>query len=120
MINPDTGDIEALDAQPADYMHPLIQAALILLLTRRGSYWADPSMGSELHQLRRSKDVAAAPARAEGYAREALKPLVSRGLAARVSVFAGIPVAGWLALTIDITDFAGRVTSITHRVEVGG
>ena len=49
-INPTTGDLTG------QRINTLANAVYIRLMTPLGSWWADPTLGSRLHELRREKD----------------------------------------------------------------
>jgi phage gp46-like protein len=55
-------------------------------MTPLGSYWADPELGSRLHELAREKDVARVAVLAKQYSEEALKPPLNDGRALQVTI----------------------------------
>ena len=81
---------------PVPAQNNLANAVYLRLMTPLGSYWADPTLGSRLHELQREKDVSRVAVLARQYAEEALAPLV-RTAAPTASPFppcASSP-AGW-------------------------
>lgn len=64
----------------------LANAVYLRLMTPLGSYWADPSLGSRLHELQRDKDVARVVVLAKQYAELALKPILADGRATAIAV----------------------------------
>lgn len=113
----------ALDPTTADYagqrITTLANAVYIRLMTPLGSYWADPLLGSRLHELAREKDLARVGLLARQYAEQALAPLIARGEAHAINVDTEQPHDGWLKLRIAVTDAAGGAQVFMHPVRVG-
>ncbi len=111
-----------LDPTTADYIGQRIttlgNAVYLRLMTPLGTWWADPSLGSRLHELVREKDVPRVRILAEAYARQALQPLLDDGRATSVDVVASRPVAGLCLLTVEVVDAAGRRQVFEHPVPV--
>ncbi|MGP5480934.1 phage GP46 family protein [Pseudomonas helleri] len=80
------------------------------LITPLGSYWADPLLGSRLHELRREKDKARVSTLAVQYAQQALQGLIDDGRATSVDVSAEQKHDGWLRLLIEVEAPTGRQT----------
>lgn len=100
-----------LDPLTGDYTghstDTLQNAVYIRLATPLGSWWADKTIGSLLHTLRREKDVARVPLLARQYAEEALAPIVADGRADRITVQAAQPHNGSLKLHIRVETAQG-------------
>jgi phage gp46-like protein len=81
------------------------------LLCRRGEWVHDPDCGSRFHLI---KTLREGQAKAQAYAAEALRPLVSEGSIVSVEVGAieQDPDTGTLAVEIAITLTSGRVADI--------
>jgi len=113
----------ALDPTTADYagqrITTLANAAYIRLMTPLGSYWADPLLGSRLHELAREKDLARVGLLAKQYSEQALQPLIARGEARTINVDTEQPHDGWLKLRIAVTDATGGAQVFMHPVRVG-
>ena len=88
----------------------------IRLLTPLGSWWADPSLGSRLHELQREKDLPRVMVLARQYAEQALDPVIKGGRARRIAVAVSRPARGWLLLAIAAEDNGGVVTHLNLRV----
>jgi phage gp46-like protein len=119
-----TLDLDTRDYLPDSLDDPvsssLIQAVLLRLRAHRGAFWFDPTLGSHLHLLRRSKDLPRLKKLAEQYTTEALEPLVTDGRITHLTVAATQPHVSQLALKIAITQPNGTSLQLTHIVQVGG
>ena len=86
-INPTTSDYQLVGGRPVrDPLAGLANAAYVRLMTPLGSYWADPTLGSRLHELQRQKDLSRYQVLAKQYAEAALKPLLADGRASQIDV----------------------------------
>lgn len=112
IISPKTGDYTG------SRVTALENAVYLRLTTPQGSYWADPSLGSRLHELKREKDVSRVRMLARQYAEQALNPLLNDGRATALEVSTQEPRSGWLILLITITDAAGNPHPFRHPVKV--
>lgn len=110
-INPTTGDLTG------QRITSLANAVYLRLMTPLGSYWADPALGSRLHELKREKDKARVGSLAIQYAQQALKGLIDDGRATAVDVSAEQKHDGWLRLLIEVSAPTGRQT-FEHLVSV--
>lgn len=112
---------QALDPITQDYTgartETLGNAVYLRLMVPRGSWWADPALGSRLHLLAREKDLARVAVLARQYATEALQPLLDDGRAREISVETERQ-PGRLALAIRLHDAGGREQVFTHHVQV--
>lgn len=111
-LNPTTADYDG------QRINTLANAVYIRLMTPLGGWWADPSLGSRLHELKREKNLTRVYVLAKQYAEEALKPLVTSGRAARVEVTANPSDIGWCLLHIQVTDVTGKESLFKHKVGV--
>ena len=111
-INPTTGDLTG------QRINTLANAVYIRLMTPLGSWWADPTLGSRLHELRREKDRPRVGYLAKQYAEQALQPLLDDGRAKKIAITIEQPHNGWLELLIDITDATGNPQVFRQPVRV--
>ncbi|MBW5285782.1 phage GP46 family protein [Burkholderia gladioli] len=111
-----------LDPSTRDYTgtrtQSLANAVYLRLQTPFGSYWADPTLGSRLHELEREKDTSRVRALAVQYAEQALQPLVDDGRASAIVVSTTDYRAGWMVLLIEVTDLTGSIQHFKHPVKV--
>jgi phage gp46-like protein len=115
LLDPTTGDYVFTEGSPLnDPAGGLGNAVYVRLKTPLGSYWADPSVGSRLHELAREKDTPRIRGLYEQYCEQALKPIVQDGRAESITVNA-LAVNGWLVLLIKVI---GKGTPITFRYPV--
>jgi phage gp46-like protein len=112
----------ALDPSTRDYAgqvtSTLSNAVYLRLETPLGSYWADSTLGSRLHELEREKDVPRVRGLAKQYAEQALQPLADDGRAQSVTVTVSSPRTGWLLLLVDVVDATGTPQRFQHPVKV--
>lgn len=121
--SPYTGSMDReIDTQTADYtgarQPTLMTAVWLRLVTPLGSWWADPSLGSRLHELIREKDVARVYMLARQYAEQALAPLLADRRATAIRVEAAPLRTGWLQLSVAVDQAAGDSVRFTHPVKV--
>ena len=113
-----------IDPRSGDYtgerISRLQNAVYLRLMTPRGSWWADPELGSRLHELEREKDLPRIALLARQYAEQALRPLIDDGRARDVVVTAEQPHDGRCLLHVEVTDAAGEPYRYEHFVRVGG
>lgn len=114
-LNPYTGDYTG------ERIKTLANAVYIRLFTPLGSWWADPALGSRLHELQREKDLSRVRVLARQYAETALRPLVTSRRAKSVRVEAVSPSkdqsgGGRCLLIIEVEDATG--TSQTYQFPV--
>ena len=111
-IDPYTGEYT-----PTRINH-LGNAVYIRLATPLGSWWADPSIGSRLHELARSKDLPRIGKLARQYAAAALQPLLDDGRARSIDVTSEQLHDGRCLLCITVVDALGRQATFQHPVRV--
>lgn len=99
-------------------VYSLQNAVYLRLKTPLGSYWADPLLGSRLHELQREKDVSRVYLLARQYSEQALKPLLDDGRAESVTVETQRGHKGWLLLLITVTDASGIPHKFKHPVRI--
>lgn len=115
LIDPKTGDYAGIRT------NTLANAVYLRLMTPLGSYWADPALGSRLHELQREKDVSRVAVLVRQYSEQALAPLLKEGRATLIDVTISrpdTPSTGWLALQIAVTDASGRLHHFRYPVKV--
>ena len=119
-IDPTTHDYALLGGKlTPDPAGGLANAAYFRLMTPLGSYWAEPTLGSRLHELQREKDVARVSRLAQQYAEQALQPILDDGRATAIKVDTARQ-PGRLLLLITITDSNGHSVAFQHPVSVAG
>lgn len=111
-INPITGDLTG------QRINTLANAVYIRLMTPLGSWWADPTLGSRLHELHREKDRPRIGILAKQYAEQALQPLLDDDRAKQISITADQPHNSWLILLIEIIDATGNPQVFRQPVRV--
>lgn len=111
-INPTTGDLTG------QRINTLANAVYIRLMTPLGTWWADPALGSRLHELRREKDRPRVGILARQYAEQALQPLLDDGRAKKITITAEQPHNGRLDLHIEIIDATGNPQVFRQPVRV--
>lgn len=123
-LNPTTADYVRASAGGLafDPAAGLANAVYIRLMTPLGSWWAAPTVGSRLHELRRAKAVANVQLLAQEYARTALQPLLSDGRALSIDVDTELQIGAdagrRLALRVNVVDAAGSSHLFEHHVKV--
>ena len=111
-INPYTGEYQG------GRIDHLGNAVYIRLATPLGSWWADPAIGSRLHELAREKDVPRVGILARQYAEQALRPLIDDGRARSIAVAVQQPHDGRCLLLVTVEDATGREQTFQHPVKV--
>ncbi|CAB3764085.1 phage GP46 family protein [Paraburkholderia humisilvae] len=96
----------------------LANPVYIRLKTPLGSWWADPTIGSRLHELEREKDTPRVRGLAIQYAEQALQPLIDDKRAQSVTVTSADGQTGWLILLIEVVDVSGNPQHFKHPVKV--
>lgn len=99
-------------------VYSLQNAVYLRLITPLRSYWADPLVGSRLHELQREKDKTRVHLLAAQYASQALKPLLDDGRAESITVDTKQEQPGWLLLLITVTDSSGTPHLFKHPVRI--
>ena len=113
LLNPATGDY--LLNQSAQGIE---NEVYVRLVTQLGSYWAEPALGSRLHELRRQKHLKRIEVLAKQYAEQALQPVIQSKRAQSIQVTASAPQHGWLKLHIEAVDAAGDTVTLSQKVAV--
>lgn len=111
-IDPRTGDLTG------GRITTLANAVYLRLMVPLGGWWADPALGSRLHELRRQKDLDRIAVLARQYAEQALQPLIDAGRARSIVVTTERPGDGRLLLRIEVVDAGGRQQTFEHPVSV--
>lgn len=111
LIDPKTGDYYS-DQRVGNSLQ---NAVYVRLETPKGTYWADPKLGSLLHTLQREKNVSRVRLLAIQYAEEALQPILDEDRAKSIEVDAIRNERG-LLLLIEVEDFKNKRESFTHLV----
>lgn len=112
----------ALSPLTADYtgqrLSNLGNAVYLRIMTPLGSWWADPSLGSRLHELEREKDVPRIRMLARQYIEQALQSLITDGRATSVSVRVDQPHNGRCHYLVEVVDATGHTQTFSHFVRV--
>lgn len=96
----------------------LMNAIVLRILTPLGSYWADPTLGSRLHELQREKDLARVAVLAKQYSEQALQGMLDDGRAASIAVQTERRHDGRLRLSITIEATNGARLTFEHYIKV--
>ncbi|WP_028498318.1 phage GP46 family protein [Microvirgula aerodenitrificans] len=112
LIDPQTGDYAGSRTDT------LANAVYLRLMTPLGAYWADPSLGSRLHELQREKNVSRVDLLARQYSEQALAPLLDDSRATRITITTTRTHPGWLDLHIAVVDALGRTHLFKHPARV--
>lgn len=119
LIDPVLRDYTVANGAPVrDPAAGLANAVYLRLMTPLGSYWADLTLGSRLHELQREKDKTRVAVLAKQYAEQALAPLIADGRAAAIEVSTEQPGNGRLHLLIVVTAASGERLTFKHPVKV--
>lgn len=94
----------------------LANAVYLRLTVPLGSWFADPTLGSRLHELQREKDLGRVAVLARQYAQQALQPLLDDGRARTVAVSAQRDGSGRLDLNIEVVDASGQRQTFEYPV----
>lgn len=117
-IDPITRDYVLLaGAVQRDPAGGLANAIYMRLEVPLGSYWADKTLGSRLHELQREKDVTRVAILARQYAEQALAPILADGRATKITVTTQ-RAAGRLNLLIEVIAANGQALAFQHPVGV--
>ena len=120
-IDPTTLDYAIGNGAPVrDGTGGLMNAIVLRILTPLGTYWFDPTIGSQLYLLRRAKNVTNIVQIAEQYVEQALQPLIADGRATAIAITSQQPQNGWLYLFVKVTAANGQIVTFTHPVQVFG
>lgn len=119
LIDPVLRDYTIANGAPVrDPAAGLANAVYLRLMTPLGSYWADQTLGSRLHELQREKDLPRVAVLAKQYAEQALAPLLADGRATAIEVSTEQPGGGRLHLLIVVTAASGERLTFKHPVKV--
>ena len=118
-IDPVTRDYVLLSgAAQRDPAGGLANSCYLRLSVPLGSYWADKTLGSRLHELQREKDVPRMALLARQYAEQSLAPILDAGRATQINVTTDQPHNGRLYLLIEVTSASGETLTFKHPVGV--
>lgn len=111
-IDPQTGDYDGTQ------INDLSNAIYLRITTPLGSYALDPTLGSKLHLLRRTKDLERNKRLAIQYTQEALQPLIDDRRADRIDVVCEWNHDGRLYLAAEVYQHGRRVGVFNDYVKV--
>jgi phage gp46-like protein len=120
-IDPLTRDYVLLSgAVKRDPAGGLANSCYLRLTTPLGSYWADKTLGSRLHELQREKDVVRVVRLAKQYAEQAFAPILlpADGRATQINVSTDQPHNGRLYLLIEVVAASGETLTFKHPIKV--
>lgn len=122
-ISPTACDYQMFQGAPMrDPMAGLANAVYLRLVVPLGSYWADPTLGSRLHELEREKDLTRYSVLAKQYAQTALQPIIDDGRATSIEVAVGRTKddtgAGRVLLSIQVLAASGETQTFLHALKV--
>lgn len=118
-IDPITGDyVQAFGDLARDPADGLANAVYLRVMTPLGSWWADPTLGSRLHELQREKDVPRVQRLAVQFVQQCLQPLVDDGRALGIDVQSE-HTPGRLNLLVTITDAGQAERTFDFFIKVG-
>lgn len=119
LIDPTTGAyVESGATLLRDPANGLANAVYLRIATPLGSYWADPTMGSRLHELTREKDVPRVERLAKQYCEQALQPLLDDGRVLSLNV-ATQRKPGRLHVRVELIDAHHVTQTFEMHVKVG-
>lgn len=96
----------------------LANAVYLRLMTPKGSWWADPNLGSRLHELEREKDLTRIYKLAKQYSEQALQPILDDNRALAIDVTAQRIRKSVCLLSIRVHDLSGELQYFEHPVRV--
>lgn len=96
----------------------LMNAIVLRILTPLGSYWADPALGSRLHELQREKDLARVAVLAKQYAEQALQGMLDDGRASAIDIQTERRHDGRMRLAIAVQAANGARLTFEHYIKV--
>ena len=118
-IDPDSADYVAaagdLQRDPAD---GLANAVYLRVMTPLGTWWADPTLGSRLHELAREKDVPRVERLARMYLQQALQPLLDDGRVRTLELSAEREPSR-LNVRVELVDAQQQTRTFDMHVKVG-
>ncbi|MBQ1761771.1 MAG: phage GP46 family protein [Aquincola sp.] len=121
-INPVTADYVQSDALAPDLVQDpaqgLANAVYLRIVTPLGSWWADPALGSRLHELAREKDVARVQRLARQYCQQALQPMLDDGRLSALQIDTERE-PGRLNVRVELVDAAQAPHTFNVHVKVG-
>ncbi|HHL2709868.1 TPA: phage GP46 family protein [Yersinia enterocolitica] len=111
-----------IDPSTRDYtgerINTLANAVYLCLMVPLGSWWADTTLGSRLHELAREKDVPRVDTLARQYSEQALQRLIDDSRATAITVTTSRTMPGWLLLHIVVETASNQSETFSHPVRV--
>ncbi len=90
----------------------------IRLVTPLGSWFANPALGSRLHELKRQKDLPRFGKLAVQYAEQALQPVLDEGRAQSITVSLREKTKSRLKLMIEAVDNSGSKNAFEYELGI--
>lgn len=113
LLLPETGDYAVNRS-----VQGLENELYIRLITPLGTWFADPALGSRLHELKRQKDLPRLGRLAVQYAEQALQAVLDGKRARRIDVSLGAKRRGRLYLIIEAEDMGGKTANFELGVGI--
>lgn len=113
-IDPLTGDYDRARTSINDLSNAVYLSAVVPL----GSYWADKTLGSRLHLLRREKDIQRIANLAKTYLEECLQWMLDTKRADRILTYVEWLGDGRLRMLAEIYQAGQLAFTFIHHVEV--
>lgn len=118
-LNPTTADYDLQGGKlTKDPAGGLANAIYLRLVTPLGSWWADKTLGSRLHELEREKDVSRVGILARQFVEMALRPLIDDGRAKSVSTSVQQPHNGRALLSVEVIAAEGAKIIFNQFIKV--
>ncbi len=111
-INPLSGDYAG------GSVDDLSNAVYLRITTPLGSRFDDPTFGSKLHLLQRTKEVSSVKLLAQQYTEQALQPLIDSKRADHLNITVDDPVNGRLFLQCEVYQDGELVTHFSRHIQV--
>lgn len=118
-LNPVTQDYQDNGFQLAhDIADGLANAVYLRLMTPVGQFWANRSLGSQLHELQREKDLSRISFLAEQYVQDALQTMLDDERLESISIDSSQLHDGALSLVVKLKPYGKDGFTFTHIVRV--
>jgi|CXWL01.1.fsa_nt_gi phage gp46-like protein len=104
----------------ADPANGVANAVYLRLMTPLGSWWADKTLGSRLHELAREKDLPRVAVLARQFVQMALQPVLDDGRANSITVDTQRAHDGRLQLRVEVEAAHGERMVFNQFVGVAG
>lgn len=118
-LNPLTADYVLQGGRLApDPAGGLANAIYLRLTTPLGSWWADKTLGSRLHEIERQKDLSRVGIQAKQFVEMALQPLLTDGRAQSIRTELNQPHNGRALLSVEVIAATGVKVVFNQFIKV--